>query len=238
MNVNSIYSEQLFNLNDNPGTPNITNFEGGGPKRVRGSSNAEPKSSTNKGERIKISLNKIPFKPNGFKAKGQVSIDISSIQSPEHKAIYQVDNISIQHKNEGSNSSNPKEYISLDNLSLKENSTSLEKHNSNEIVFDFNSHKKQKLSELLKNPSSNNNQGLMMEFLRTRIGQEAFEAMIESIDNSENPIDFINNSDYLKTLLGKDYNHAASIIKLVLNNNKTPNSSASFSTKYSLSNIN
>jgi hypothetical protein len=246
MNVNSLFSEQFLNLNESTIAHNITKFEDDSSlKRSQNSTNLDSKNISKNGEKIKISLNKIPqYKPNGFKSKvGQVSIDISSIQSPEHKAIYKVDNISIQHKNEGSNSI--KENISLDNLSNKENSTSLEKHGSNEIIFDFqaNNPKRTKIADVLKNSSnSSHSPVLMMNFLKSKIGAESFDLLIERIDNSDNQLEFINTSELMKNLLGKDYNQAANIIKIILNMNRTPHStgstSGSFSTKYSFSNIN
>ncbi len=245
LNDCSANTSMITKFEDNFSSNNSQNLN-----RNRNNSNVEEKSTFQKNDsKTKISLIKIPqYKANGFKSKvGKVSIDISSVQSPEHKAIYRVDNISIsQHKSDIS--SGYKENVLLENLSLnKESSNSLEKqYVSNEIILDFSSNlttKNQKISEIIKtNSASSHNPVLMMDFLKRKIGTENFDILIDKIDHSENPLEFINTSEFMKNLLGKDYLQAANICKIILNLNRTPHSTnstgASFSTKNSFSNVN
>lgn len=103
----------------------------------------------------------------------------------------------------------------LDSTSNKQKNYSamkIEAFEDNIIKKNFiNSHKK--LNELI---SKNKNLELNVNFVINKIGKEKFTFLIECIEQSENPFEFISNSEVAQKICGKDFNGVVNMLKKII----------------------
>ncbi len=103
----------------------------------------------------------------------------------------------------------------LDSCSHKQKNHSamkIEAFEDNLIKKNFvNSHKN--LNELI---SKNKNLELNVNFVINKIGREKFSFLIECIEQSENPFEFITNSEVAQKICGKDFNGVVNMLKKII----------------------
>jgi NIMA (never in mitosis gene a)-related kinase len=91
---------------------------------------------------------------------------------------------------------------------------------------------KRKFSDVLNSSSSSHSPSLMIDFLKNKIGEEKFQAIVNVLDKQDKPLEFLN-SQGMRDICGGNYNQAANILKYVYSSNISPNSNTSNSTKSS-----
>jgi len=141
----------------------------------------------------KIDTNKVPIMSKKGHTR-QISFNISSSQSGIN------DSTSLN----DSNSISPKKKNKADNI-------------EEAIVKKFNSTNK-KVSEILNMTTTTKNNTLMLniDFLKSKIGREKYDFLIECMDKSENPFEFISCSDVAQKVCGKDHSIVAGMLKKIL----------------------
>lgn len=160
--------------------------------------------------------------------------DLSTIE--KEKIEQKVENLTIKKKNELkipiaskkghsrqiSFNISSSQYIANETISnldcspyLKKNVSAMKIENLEDSLIKKNSSKHQKLSELI---SKNKNLELNVNFVINKIGKEKFAFLIECLDQSENPFEFIQNSEVAHKICGKDYAGVISMLKKIIIN--------------------
>ena len=70
-----------------------------------------------------------------------------------------------------------------------------------------------KLSELI---SKNKNLELNVNFVINKIGKEKYVCLLEFLEQSENPIEFIQSSEVAQKICGKDYASVVNMLKKII----------------------
>jgi hypothetical protein len=144
----------------------------------------------------------------------QISINISSIQSPEHKAIYHYEEnnkgelkLDLQQHNQNINSNKPKHVRSISQINT-----------SNLPTRKISSSKKINLTEYLSaSPKKGNEQPhLYMNFLIDRYGDSKIKKLISLVEDAENPFEILNNIETIKGIVGDDYKIAVKYLMHVI----------------------
>ena len=96
---------------------------------------------------------------------------------------------------------------------LKKHVSAIKIENLEDNIIRKNLIHQQKLSDLI---SKNKNLELNVNFVINKIGKDKFDYLIECIEQSENPFEFIQNSEIAQKICGKDYSGVVSMLKKII----------------------
>ena len=99
------------------------------------------------------------------------------------------------------------------NLHLKKNISAMKIEKLEDTIINKKTLQQKKLSELI---SKNKNLELIVNFIINKIGKEKFSFLIECIEQSDNPFEFIQNSEIAYKICGKDYVGIVSMLKKII----------------------
>ena len=99
------------------------------------------------------------------------------------------------------------------NLNLRKNTSGIKIENLKDSIIKKNSLHYNKLSELI---SKNKNLELNVNFVINKIGKEKYVCLLEFLEQSENPIEFIQSSEVAQKICGKDYASVVNMLKKII----------------------
>jgi hypothetical protein len=159
---------------------------------------------------------------SNLKNPKQISINISSSQSPENKSvIYHYETVNNDNLNEfklelvSTSNNNNKKIVYDNNSKLNMQKNIIEFPQTRKEV----SSKKINFNEILKvSPKQDSERPvLLMDFLKERYGEEKLSCLISLIEKSNNPIEALNDINSIKGIVGEDYKVAQNFLSILIN---------------------